>query len=425
MVKDCKALASGKGTHFYALKVQKSAEHYTEAAMDEVELLDCIAQKRKHESTLITNGHTDEEGVTSVEMVEYAKYLAFLHDSFFHTGPNGRHMCMVFSMLGVNLLSVIKAFNYRGIPIEVVKKMIQGVCKGLDFLHRRCKIIHTDLKPENVLLQFPDQFDDFDEVGASGIASLSLDVDDKAPAVGETIEQLEKALQDPNLPADERKRIKKKLKRKRAKEKKRAAGNAAGNDGAEDEEDDTDNMEESDDSEESPDEEGLKQDTNMATPTSPLFSAFTDLTMEKIINNASAMITSPFSGETSEGAPESHSRVKRRLSHSPFVLCNFGPQLSEMDAKLMQIMRDSVQVSQVSAGELKESVVESEKSGGVAEVQFLLRAFGAEEALADAITMSFGGLKWEDDSREDVERSWYVLSGFFYWETCLRIKSHI
>jgi len=27
-------------------------------------------------------------------------------------------MCMVFSMLGCNLLSVIKAFNYRGIPIE-------------------------------------------------------------------------------------------------------------------------------------------------------------------------------------------------------------------------------------------------------------------------------------------------------------------
>ena len=54
-------ILSGKGTHFYALKVQKSGEHYTEAAMDEVEVLDCIAQKRKHESTLITNGHTDED----------------------------------------------------------------------------------------------------------------------------------------------------------------------------------------------------------------------------------------------------------------------------------------------------------------------------------------------------------------------------
>ena len=55
MVKDRRVVASpmkpsaiGKDQQppFFALKVQKSAEHYTEAAMDEVELLDCIAQER-------------------------------------------------------------------------------------------------------------------------------------------------------------------------------------------------------------------------------------------------------------------------------------------------------------------------------------------------------------------------------------------
>merc|ERR1712194_968026 len=61
---------------------------------------------------------------------------------------------MVFQMLGCNLLSVIKAWEYRGIPIPVVKNMIRGMLKGLDFLHRKCHIIHTDLKPENVLLEF-------------------------------------------------------------------------------------------------------------------------------------------------------------------------------------------------------------------------------------------------------------------------------
>ena len=410
MVKDRKAQAAGKGTHFYALKVQKSAEHYTEAAMDEVELLDCIAQKRKHEATLASNPEQrDDEGITAFEMVDHARYVATLHDSFFHTGPNGRHMCMVFSMLGCNLLSVIKAFNYRGIPIEVVKKMIQGVCKGLDFLHRRCKIIHTDLKPENVLLQFPDQFDDQDEIGTSGLASLSLDDDEKvSSAVGQTIQELEAILQDPNLPADERKRIKKRLKRKRQKEKKRAAGKSNNpGDEEEEEEDDTDNMEESDDSEGSPEDLGdsSQQDGSLASPPAPLLSAFTDLTMEKLINSASAMI-SPLSGDANETAPESHSRVKRRLNHSPFVLCNFGPHISELDAKLMEIMRESIETSQTGADDWKNILADAVKNGGVAEISFLLRAYTEEEQTADSISLALGDVQWEKDDREDVERRW-------------------
>jgi len=401
MVKDLKAQAAGKGDHFYALKVQKSAEHYTEAAMDEVELLDCIAQKQKHEASLVVadGGAKDPEGMTALEMVDHGRYLATLHDSFFHTGPNGRHMCMVFSMLGVNLLSVIKAFNYRGIPIEVVKKMIQGVCKGLDFLHRRCKTIHTDLKPENVLLQFPEQFDD--DVGTTGVAALSLDSSEKIPGVAQTIEQIENLLKDPNLPADERKKLKKKLKRKRQKEKKRAAGNAGSND-ADEEEDDTENMEDSDDSEESQGGEGVPKDA----PTSPLFSAFTDFTMEKMISSASALIGSPFSGEGVDPATESHSMVKRRLTHSRFVLCNFGPHVSEVDATLVQMMRENVVAHQVGEDELKTSLSENGGNGGIAEIQFLLRSFETEEVLANSISLAFGGLDWEADNRDEVERNW-------------------
>lgn len=62
-----------------------------------------------------------------------------LLDCFDHVGPHGRHVCMVFEMLGCNLLSVIKRYNYQGIPIHVVKSMARQMCQGLDFLHRVCK----------------------------------------------------------------------------------------------------------------------------------------------------------------------------------------------------------------------------------------------------------------------------------------------
>jgi serine/threonine-protein kinase SRPK3 len=36
--------------------------------------------------------------------------------------------------------------------VNVVKEITRQVLMGLDFLNRICRVIHTDLKPENVLV---------------------------------------------------------------------------------------------------------------------------------------------------------------------------------------------------------------------------------------------------------------------------------
>lgn len=116
-----------------ALKVQKSARRYTQAAQDEIKLLDCVNEK------LVARGAG-------------ASRVVKLLDSFTTSGPNGDHVCFVFETLGDNLLRVIKHYNYEGLPIDVVKFMVYQILEGLDYLHRVCRIIHTDLKPENVLV---------------------------------------------------------------------------------------------------------------------------------------------------------------------------------------------------------------------------------------------------------------------------------
>ncbi|KAG9231816.1 kinase-like domain-containing protein [Amylocarpus encephaloides] len=119
-----------------ALKVVRSAAHYTETAIDEIKLLNkIVAAKPDHPGR---------------------KHVVSLLDSFEHKGPNGTHVCMVFEVLGENLLGLIKRWNHRGIPMALVKQITKQVLLGLDYLHRECGIIHTDLKPENVLIEIGD-----------------------------------------------------------------------------------------------------------------------------------------------------------------------------------------------------------------------------------------------------------------------------
>ncbi|KAJ8069077.1 hypothetical protein OCU04_002751 [Sclerotinia nivalis] len=119
-----------------ALKVVRSAAHYTETAIDEIKLLNKIVGAKP-----------DHPG---------RKHVVSLLDSFEHKGPNGTHVCMVFEVLGENLLGLIKRWNHRGIPMPLVKQITKQVLLGLDYLHRECGIIHTDLKPENVLIEIGD-----------------------------------------------------------------------------------------------------------------------------------------------------------------------------------------------------------------------------------------------------------------------------
>jgi serine/threonine-protein kinase SRPK3 len=135
MCLDKKHTSESEATKYLALKIQKSAPHYREAAYDEIELLRTVS------TTAFSSAFAFEQGA----VIEPPKVVLLL-DNFEHAGPNGRHVCMVFEALGENLLEVIKKYDYRGLPVRVVKHMAYDILLGLDFLHRHCSMIHTDLK---------------------------------------------------------------------------------------------------------------------------------------------------------------------------------------------------------------------------------------------------------------------------------------
>lgn len=98
-----------------SFQVVKSARHYTETAIDEIKLLKSVR----------SSDPSDPACHKTVQLL----------DDFMVSGPHGIHVCMVFEVLGHNLLKFIIESNYEGIPLLNVKIIIKQVIFGNLPLH--------------------------------------------------------------------------------------------------------------------------------------------------------------------------------------------------------------------------------------------------------------------------------------------------
>ncbi|KAL6944888.1 hypothetical protein ACO0QE_002330 [Hanseniaspora vineae] len=163
-----------------AMKIVRSNQVFTEAAVDEIKLLTAIS------SNMITN-----------PQLEGSKHVLTLLDNFIHSGPNGDHVCMVFEVLGENLLALIKQYEHKGIPLVYVKQIAKQLLLCLDFLHRYCGVIHTDIKPENILMEIGDVEGMMRVLEMQNEEKKNLKVKERAPS--ESFDSNYHATEKPNL----------------------------------------------------------------------------------------------------------------------------------------------------------------------------------------------------------------------------------
>uniref|UniRef100_A0A3B3U9L6 non-specific serine/threonine protein kinase n=1 Tax=Poecilia latipinna TaxID=48699 RepID=A0A3B3U9L6_9TELE len=114
-----------------AVKVLKSGAGFAQAGQDEQALL-------RYSSSPVSR-HPSSQRIVQ------------LLDEFKLVGVNGV-LCLVLELLGPSLRTWQLCLGNPGLMQPWVKQILTQVLQGLDYLHTRCKIIHTDIKPENILL---------------------------------------------------------------------------------------------------------------------------------------------------------------------------------------------------------------------------------------------------------------------------------
>ncbi|GLG93531.1 Putative dual specificity tyrosine-phosphorylation-regulated kinase 3 homolog [Gryllus bimaculatus] len=115
-----------KNHEHVALKMVRNEKRFHRQAQEEIRILEHLRKQDKDNTMNIIH----------------------IYDSF--TFRN--HMCITFELLSINLYELIKKNKFQGFSLQLVRKFSHSLLQCLDALYKN-KIIHCDMKPENVLLK--------------------------------------------------------------------------------------------------------------------------------------------------------------------------------------------------------------------------------------------------------------------------------
>lgn len=139
-----------------ALKVVKAVRKYRHAARTEVNLLQHIG------------AHP-----------EASRHVITLIDHFEYNG----HICMIFPKYGMSVYDFLRRNSYKGFPLVHVRELGRQLIEAVRCLHS-LEIVHTDLKPENMLL-VDSTFDKDENTGFRILKSPEMKLIDLGSAIFE------------------------------------------------------------------------------------------------------------------------------------------------------------------------------------------------------------------------------------------------
>ncbi|XP_054951250.1 dual specificity tyrosine-phosphorylation-regulated kinase 4 isoform X4 [Pan paniscus] len=114
-----------KNNELVALKIIRNKKRFHQQALMELKILEALRKKDKDNTYNVVH----------------------MKDFFYFRN----HFCITFELLGINLYELMKNNNFQGFSLSIVRRFTLSVLKCLQMLSVE-RIIHCDLKPENIVL---------------------------------------------------------------------------------------------------------------------------------------------------------------------------------------------------------------------------------------------------------------------------------
>ena len=131
-----KAQDSENNNKEIVIKVQKAGKSNNEVFVDELEILNKLSKNNEKYTENVVQ--ILDNFRVKVSMDKKKKIV-------------GDRICLVFDKMKCNLLELKDDIYKSALPISIVKHIARQIIEGINFLHQN-KVIHTDIKPENILI---------------------------------------------------------------------------------------------------------------------------------------------------------------------------------------------------------------------------------------------------------------------------------
>ncbi|KAJ9155425.1 CMGC protein kinase [Pleurostoma richardsiae] len=100
------------------------------------------------------------------------RFVRCVIDHFEIAGPRGAHNCLVYEPMRVTMTLFQRRLPDGKIPGPLLKHYIRHLLLGLDYIHRECGVIHTDIKQDNIMMGFEDPSVVEDYIRTKGKAAM-------------------------------------------------------------------------------------------------------------------------------------------------------------------------------------------------------------------------------------------------------------